>query len=399
MNLNILKISTKVAAKRHMKTISNVLQRQLVALLFAFVSSSAQAAPGVTGSSITLGQSIYLTGGLASLGNDLTRGAGLYFDKVNAQGGVHGRKIILSTLDDAYVPDRAKENAQTLLEKNRVFALFQFAGTGSIAVVAPYVEAQQVPLCAAVATGPELRAQRFDNVFYVRAGNTQEINVIARFMAITARKRVGVMYLAAPYGQQGRAVAVQATKENNLIYAGDVEIAPGAAGEAAVNAALQLARQKPDAVLLITAGKTSVTAIKALQTAGFRNEQVFALAAAVGPGEIQALGSAATGLVVSQVTPSPDSQSQSDTNAFRQAAEKAGLQPSYTLFEGWLNAAVCTAALVNAGKSPTRSSFRKALENLNIQTSSMQVAFDARKRDGSSFVELTFVKEGGKFAR
>ncbi|WP_394755102.1 ABC transporter substrate-binding protein [Rhodoferax sp.] len=382
-----------------MNRIFGTTPRRLCAALLLVASGIAQAEPGVTVTSITLGQSIYLTGGLASLGNDLNRGAGLYFDKVNAQGGINGRKVLLNTLDDAYVPARAKENAETLLDKNNVFALFQFAGTGSVAVVAPLAEARQVPLCAAVATGPELRAQRFDNVFYVRAGNTQEINAIVRLLSITARKRLGVVYLAAPYGLQGRAVAIQAAKDNNLVYAGDAEIPAGATEEVANKAADALAKQKPDAVLLITAGKTSVAAIKALQTQGFRNEQLFALAAALSPGELQTLGKAATGLVVSQITPNPDSQSQPDTVAFRKAAEKAGLTPNYALFEGWLNAAVCTTALANAGKNPTRASFRKALESVDMQNSGMRVRFSPRRRDGSTFVELTFAKEGGKFSK
>jgi ABC-type branched-subunit amino acid transport system substrate-binding protein len=58
----------------------------------------------VTDNQIVLGQSVALTGPAQQLGLDMQIGATLYFNKVNAKGGVNGRKIVLKTLDDGYEP-------------------------------------------------------------------------------------------------------------------------------------------------------------------------------------------------------------------------------------------------------------------------------------------------------
>ena len=377
--------------------------KQLAILFFlatGLACSLVRAETGVTANSVVFGQSIYLTGGLTALGNDLTTGAKLYFERVNAQGGVHGRKILLETLDDAYDPGKAKENALALLDTKNVFALFQFAGTGSVEAVAPIADQKQVPLCAAVATGPELRAKRFRQVFYVRAGNEQEINVITRHLATIERKRFAVIYLDAPYGRQGHAVAVQAAQKNRLIYVGDAIVTAGAGDSQAVaKAVTYIAAQKPDSVLLITAGKVTTALVKALGQQGIRNDQIYALAAALSASEIKALGSAAKGLVVSQVIPDPTSQSQPMVMDFTSALAKAGLKPNHALLEGWINAAVCVSALKKAGSKLDRAGFVKALESMDDNFAGMRVRFDKLRHGGSEFVELTFVKDAGAYSK
>lgn len=366
-------------------------------LLFA---SNVHAEVGVSKDAITFGQSIYLTGGLAALGNDLTTGAKMYFDKVNTQGGVHGRKILLQTIDDAYDPAKAKTNAEALIDSKKVFALFQFAGTGSVEVVAPIADQQQVPLCAAVATGPELRSKHFKNVFYVRAGNEQEIKVISRHLATIERKRLAVVYLDAPYGQQGRAVAVQAAGKNGLVYVGDVAVPGGTGYEASVDkAADYIAAQKPDSVLLITAGKVTVAVVRALRQRGLRSDQFYALAAAVSAADIQALGVLAQGLVVSQVIPNPASRVQAMVLDFSTALAQAGLKPNHALLEGWINAAVCASALKKAGPNLDRAGFVKALEMIDSDFAGVPIRFNQQRHGGSDFVELTFVKNEGTYTK
>jgi branched-chain amino acid transport system substrate-binding protein len=57
---------------------------------------------------IVFGQSVALTGAASELGREMRLGAQLYFDLINAQGGVKGKKIVLRTLDDGYEADRCR---------------------------------------------------------------------------------------------------------------------------------------------------------------------------------------------------------------------------------------------------------------------------------------------------
>ena len=96
-------------------------------------SLPAQAAsdPGVTASSIKLGITVPMTG-IASPGYNKIPGAmKAYFDYVNANGGVNGRKITLVIKDDQYIPTTAVAKANELILKDKVFALVGTLGTAS----------------------------------------------------------------------------------------------------------------------------------------------------------------------------------------------------------------------------------------------------------------------------
>ena len=96
-------------------------------------SLPAQAAsdPGVTSTSIKLGITVPMTG-IASPGYNKIPGAmKAYFDYVNANGGVNGRKITLVIKDDQYIPTTAVAKANELILKDKVFALVGTLGTAS----------------------------------------------------------------------------------------------------------------------------------------------------------------------------------------------------------------------------------------------------------------------------
>src|SRR5215467_5370922 len=68
-----------------------------------------------------------------------------YFNKVNADGGVNGRKINFISYDDAYSPPKAVEQARKLVESDEVFLIFGALGTPSNTAIQKYMNAKQVP--------------------------------------------------------------------------------------------------------------------------------------------------------------------------------------------------------------------------------------------------------------
>ena len=84
---------------------------------------------GVTADEIRLGASVVLSGPLGPQTAQYGEGSRLLFDAVNAQGGVHGRMIRYTTLDDAFDPQKAVENTRQLLENDKVFMIFHSTGT------------------------------------------------------------------------------------------------------------------------------------------------------------------------------------------------------------------------------------------------------------------------------
>jgi branched-chain amino acid transport system substrate-binding protein len=110
--------------------------------------------PGITDDQIKLGGS-YPFSGPASAYRSIEQGAQAYFSSVNEEGGVDGRKIEFVTLDDAYEPPKAVQNARRLIQQEQVFALFNTLGTANNAAIWDYVNKQKVPQ-AYVATGASL---------------------------------------------------------------------------------------------------------------------------------------------------------------------------------------------------------------------------------------------------
>jgi ABC-type branched-subunit amino acid transport system substrate-binding protein len=79
---------------------------------------------GGSATEIVLGQSAITSGPLGVPIKALNSGAQLAFDAVNAQGGVHGRKIRVITLDDELAPPKAVANYKKLIEEQGVVAMF-----------------------------------------------------------------------------------------------------------------------------------------------------------------------------------------------------------------------------------------------------------------------------------
>jgi branched-chain amino acid transport system substrate-binding protein len=110
--------------------------------------------PGIADDSIKLGGS-YPLSGPASAYSSIEQGAQAHFKFVNANGGVDGRKIEFVTLDDAYEPPRAVQNARRLIEQEQVFALFNTLGTANNVAIWDYANKEEVPHLF-VATGASL---------------------------------------------------------------------------------------------------------------------------------------------------------------------------------------------------------------------------------------------------
>ena len=99
---------------------------------------------GVTATEIKIGQTMPYSGPVSAIGT-LGRGTAAYFDKVNAEGGVNGRKLRLISLDDGYNPAKTVEQTRRLVEEDQVLALFFAPGAPGNAAVQKYLNNKGVP--------------------------------------------------------------------------------------------------------------------------------------------------------------------------------------------------------------------------------------------------------------
>jgi branched-chain amino acid transport system substrate-binding protein len=116
-----------------------------------FRAAQAENAPGVTDTEIKIGQTMPYSGPASAYGV-IGRTEIAYFQMINDQGGINGRKITLISVDDGYSPPKTVEQLRRLVEQEHVAFLFQTVGTPTNAVVRQYLNDNKVPQLF-VATG------------------------------------------------------------------------------------------------------------------------------------------------------------------------------------------------------------------------------------------------------
>ena len=348
---------------------------------------------------ILLGQSAALSGPAAQLGLQLNSGARIFFDRLNAEGGINGRTVQLRALDDGYEPDRCRANTETLINKDGVFALFGYVGTPTSVAALPLANAAGVPFFGAF-TGAEVLREPFSRwAFHVRASYYDETELIVRQLTTLGLKRIAVFRQNDSYGQAGLDGVVRALKSR--------ELAPTAVGLVERNsvdvaaAVKAIVADSPDAVVQISAYKSCAAFVRAARKAGYGG--TFYNVSFVGTQALaDELGKEALGVVISQVMPFPFSTTTAIAREYRDAVAKAGAgaTPNYSSMEGYICAKVFTEGLRRAGSGTSREALVTALESMQrYDTGGYMVSFGPRNRRGSAFVELTMLSGDGKVLR
>jgi len=342
---------------------------------------------------IVLGQSAAFTGPAAQLGIQFHAGAKLYFDQLNAQGGVGGRKIEIRQLDDGYEPDRCAANTKNFIDEE-VFALFGYIGTPTSVVALPLATKARMPFFAPFTGAMALRDPFSKTTFHVRASYNDETALIVKQLTNLGLKKIAVFYQNDAYGKAGLdgvtlALAAQnlkpvalATVERNSVDVGAAVKAITAAG--------------PDAVVQISAYKSCAAFIRAARKAGYGG--TYYNVSFVGTQALaDELGKDGAGVVVSQVVPSPYNAARPIAREFVDAAKKAGnVQPNFSSMEGYLAAKVFAEGL-RRGSKPNRESLISGLESINDQSfGGFAVTFSPTNHVASKFVELSMLTGDGR---
>ena len=350
------------------------------------------------GSRLVLGQSAAFSGPAAQLGIQMNKGARVYFDSLNANGGIHGAQIELRTLDDGYEPDRCKANTEKFI-KDDVFGLFGYVGTPTCLAALPLVNDSKIPFFGPFTGAEALREPFSKSVFHVRASYYDETGLIVKQLTSLGLKKIAVFYQNDAYGKAGLEGVTRALKAQNL-----APIALGTVERNTVNVAQavkDITPKMPEAVVQISAYKSCAAFIREARKAGYGG--TFFNVSFVGTQALaDELGKEGRGIMVSQVMPFPFSTTTPISREYLEAVRKAGAdaQPNYSSMEGYLAAKVLTEGFKRAGKNPTREALINALESIHdVSFGGFNVAFSPKDHVASKFVDLSMLTEDGKVRR
>jgi len=370
-------------------------RRRFTGLLAAGALVGAPSLRAQSGNRLVLGQSAAFTGAAAQLGIQFHAGAQLFFDQLNAQGGVNQTRIEIRQLDDGYEPDRCAENTRRLLSDD-VFALFGYIGTPTSVVALPLAIQAAVPFFAPFTGAMSLREPFNRMAFHLRASYHDETELIVRQLTNLGLKRIAVFHQNDAYGRAGLDGTVLALSKRSLEPVATATVERNTVDVAQAVATINAAR--PDAVVQISAYGSCAAYIKAARAAGYGG--TFYNVSFVGTQALaDALGKDGAGVAISQVVPSPYSSSRPITREFLAAIAQGGnqVQPNYSSLEGFMAAKLFSEGLRRAGGRLTRDTLISGLEGIrNYSMGGFNVSFSPTNHVASGFAELSMIASDGR---
>jgi branched-chain amino acid transport system substrate-binding protein len=348
----------------------------VASIAVAAASGAQRLDPGVTATSIKIGGTFPLTG-VASLYKTIPAAEKAYFDYVNDHGGVNGRKIDFTILDDAYDPSKTVPLAQQLVTSDKVFAVFGSLGTAPGLATWNYLNQQKVPQVQ-LATGDSYWGFSYKKYPWTNGWQPDypgEAKMYGRYLVANAPSaKIGVLYQNDAFGKNyyaGLRVGLGA-KKGNIVDAESYDVT----NPSLTQQILALKSKGADTFVVFATPTPTITALVTAAKVGWAPtttiignvsaNRLFLLAAA-------ANGASVDGVISSTYVQSPTVNA--NTNGIKLAATILGqyaptLMPSFqrgdtNIVYGLGSAWTFVYALQHAGKTPTRAGLMKAYHSLN----------------------------------
>ena len=369
-----------------------------VTALTVALAAPAVAEDGVTADTIVFGQAAVLEGPAAALGKGMQLGIQAAFEEANRAGGVNGRKLKLTSVDDGYEPDRAIAQTRKLIEEDKVFALIGAVGTPTSAAAQPIATTAQVPFIGAFTGAGFLRNPKLDNVINIRASYGAETEAWIRHLTEDLKvKKIAIFYQDDAFGRAGLDGVKAAMQKRSMELVAEATYERNTV--AVKSALLTLKRAEPEAVVMVGAYKPCAEFIKLARKVDFN--PAFVNISFVGASALaKELGPEGKGVVVSQVVPFPWDTSLKVVADYQAAltAIDAKAAPEFVSLEGYLVGRLAIAALAKAGADPTREGLIRTIkETGKFDIGGLPMSFSATRNEGLDQVFMTVIQPDGSF--
>ena len=347
---------------------------------------------------LRIGNPSGITGSVAAGVKENIDGAKLYFDAVNARGGVNGQKIELVSVDDKFDPKVTVEVSRKLITEQKVLALFLNRGTPHSQALLPMLAEFKVPLVGPSTGAMVLHEPVNPWVFNVRATYQREAAKAIEHLASIGMTRIALLETDDSFGADSAAGALKGfatVKQTPVLQEKFPRDKPDFTDLAA-----RVVKSNAQAVMVIGSAGNAANGMKAIREAGSR-AQLVTLSNNASEGFIKLLGEHARGVIVTQVFPNERSVAFPLIKEAQDLARAKGLEGvSPAMMEGFAAAKVVTEGLRRAGPNPTPVALRDALEGMrNYDIGGLQISYSATDHTGLDFSDLSIVNASGKFMR
>lgn len=358
-------------------------------------SGNANDTVGVTSNSITIGTSMGLTGATAAEATAALHGAQAYFDYVNDHGGVNGRKINLTALDDGFSPAQTVTNVRRLVQQDNVFSLFYLWGLNNTIAALPFVKQTGVPLVGPQAPTSAVTDPVIPNVFLMEPTFNDEAAICAKQLADSSSvHKLGILYENDPIGQDALKGVQDAQSRISKPVADKVAFTTGT--PSFTGQIVDLRQQGVDGLIIFGTNPDIVNIAKGIGLENWHPE-LCGSSNVFDPTFLNISGKELEGLTGSLGQYLPES-SEPGVVTYRNQLHQYFPSENATVFgvQAYGEAVVLVHALQSLGNNPTRSGLINALNSLNNYNSDtiFPVSFTKDNHDGVSKYRMVQIVNG-----
>jgi len=317
---------------------------------------------------IRLGASLPLSGINQNLGDEVVIGSDIYFKYINSKGGVNNKKINFIYYDDKYEPEITLTNINRLIDRDKVFALFDFVGTPTVKKVLPIIEKKGIPFISPYTGASFLRNPNIKNIVNFRSSYKEEIDALVGYLVKTQKlSKFSIFYQNDDYGKEGYIALLSALKKRGLTLQSEGTYKRNTLF--IKQAIYDIKSNKPEAIILVGAYKPTARFIKKARQSTLKDSIFCPISFVNADALMSELNSDGKNILFSQVVPS-----YSDNTKITREYKKIlhlyypGHKPTLASFESFLSAKIIVKALSGLGTSINTKDFLYQIKNLPNNT-------------------------------
>lgn len=371
----------------------------LLPMCFTATIPFARAERGVTDTEIRLGTWGPLTGP-ASLWGAVPRGTQCYFEMINAEGGIHGRKITFFLRDDGYMPPRTKAVVKELVEDKEVFGFASGVGTATGMAVKKYLHNKKVPWVAPASGSSHWAYPPTRYLFSIFPLYCDEGAILVNY-AVTklGKKRIAFMYQNDDFGKEGIYGIQWALKKHGLKL---VEKVPVELLDSDLSShCARLKSAEPDCIIMFLAPKHGAIILQTAAKMGFKTEWMSSSVLSDTDIMHKISKGLFKGVIFTSFAQLPDSQDPL-LKKYKSTQEKFAPKERWGVFfyAGFGFVEPMVEGLKRCGRDLTVENFVMAMESLkDFQGIGPKINFGPNQRQGIRTCFLARCAEGGRIER
>ncbi len=378
--------------------------KKLTTLTLALAASVSFAAgawaetQGVTDTEVRVGSSTDLSGIFSAFGAPSAKAAQMYFDEVNAKGGVHGRKIKFIVEDHGYSLPKATQAINKLVNRDKVFVMFLGVGTPMNIASFKLIDRKKIANVYPLTGARQMLQDPIDYHFAFAASYYAQIRAAVKWFNETkGTKKVCAMYIPSDFGKEIQEAAKDESAALGLTYAAETTHKPDDADF--VGALTKLKGAGCELVTMALGVRQTITAYATARKIGWKDADFISSSAGFHTVMAKVPGGITEGLYAAATWSDilPRLKNPVVGAWFKKYTEATGKKlPGTGALLGRSGAESMVRALEAAGRDLTPESFKAGMESLNYrdEIADTDVSFSPTDHQGADAVIISVIKDG-----